>query len=581
MKKITLFAILFFALHYAFAQLPVSQTPENKNVVLEEFTGLHCSWCPDGHKRAQQIKDAHPDDVVLINVHTGGWASPGAGEPDFRTQFGSALANQSGLSGYPSGTVNRHVFSGSNTAMGRGSWASAANTILSQSSYCNIALEATVDVQTRQMTVDVEVYYTANAPVSSNYINVVLLQDNVEGPQSGASLNPDQILPNGNYNHMHMLRHMITGQWGDQVTTVSQGTLVQRQYTYTLPTDINGVDLELGDIKVAGFVAEGHQEIITGSEGVINFTGLQYNLNAQLFEVSAEDGICSPNDLNPKVTVTNSGSQAITDLTFEYSVNGGATQTYNWTGTITSLASETIDLPGFSFTVDPTNTLNVSITSINGNSSDDNAADNSQSTTFTKTTNTGQGTDYVVTIVQDRYGEESTWVITDDANNVIASGGPYTNLGGSGTQTHTHNVTISNAGCYNFYMLDQYGDGMCCQYGNGSYQLAQSDGTIVLQGDGQFASQDKQAFSISSTGAVEDAIFNGLSIYPNPSNGQIVIDNANDMQLQIFDVNGSLVYHKDELTQNENIHLNFANGVYLAKFIKNDKVAVRKIVINK
>lgn len=38
-----------------FAQLPVSTTAENKNVVLEEFTGIYCTFCPDGHLRASNL----------------------------------------------------------------------------------------------------------------------------------------------------------------------------------------------------------------------------------------------------------------------------------------------------------------------------------------------------------------------------------------------------------------------------------------------------------------------------------------------------------------------------------------------
>ncbi len=586
MKKLTIIALLFYTFNYVYAQLPVSQTPENKNVVLEEFTGIHCGYCPDGHRRAQLLKDAHPDDVFLINIHTGSYANPGQGEPDFRTSFGSAIAGQSSLSGYPAGTVNRHIFgysqSGSSTAtaLGRNQWNNAANTILSQSSYCNMAMDVSVDIQTRQMTIDVEVYYTANAAVNSNFINIALLQDNVEGPQSGASLNPDQVLPNGKYNHMHMLRHLITGQWGDEVTTVSQGTLIQRQYTYTLPADINGVDLDVGNIKVVGFIAEGHQEIITGCEGAISYTGLQYNLNANVINVESEDNICSSNDLKPKVTIKNNGTQVITDMDIEYNINNGPTQTYNWTGTINSLEFKTIDLPDTGFNVEPTNTLTVQVTSVNG-SADENAADNSQTISFNQTSNQGQGTDYVVTIVQDRYGSETTWAITDESDNIIANGGPYSNLSSNGTQAHTHNVSLSNSGCYNFYVMDSYGDGMCCQYGNGSYQLAQANGIVVLQGDGNFSSQDKQAFHVEATGNVEDIAFNNLNIFPNPSTGIINIENANDMQFKIYNVNGKLVYQKNDLTQNENIQLHLSEGVYLAKFIKNDKVAVRKIVITK
>jgi hypothetical protein len=39
---------------FSFAQqTPVSQSPLNKNVVLEELTGINCGYCPDGHKRSR------------------------------------------------------------------------------------------------------------------------------------------------------------------------------------------------------------------------------------------------------------------------------------------------------------------------------------------------------------------------------------------------------------------------------------------------------------------------------------------------------------------------------------------------
>tara|TARA_R110002050_G_scaffold87066_2_gene184610 strand:- start:14782 stop:15549 length:768 start_codon:yes stop_codon:yes gene_type:complete len=254
MKRVLLALTSIFTSVAAMAQLPVSTTPENKNAVLEEFTGIHCVYCPDGHRLAQELKDSHPADVFLINVHTGGYAVPSGNEPDFRTNFGSGLAGQTGLTGYPSGTVNRHVFSGTTTALNRGAWAGAATTIIGQPSYVNVALEADINIATREMTVDLEAYFTANGASSVN-INVAVTQDNVEGPQTGGSnFNPGNILPNGNYNHQHMLRHLITGQWGDMVTTTSTGTTVSKQYTWTIPADINGVPVNLADLRVIGFV---------------------------------------------------------------------------------------------------------------------------------------------------------------------------------------------------------------------------------------------------------------------------------------------------------------------------------------
>ena len=326
MKKVLLATASIFISVAAMAQLPVSTTPENKNVILEEFTGIHCVYCPDGHKRAEQIRSANPNDVFLVNIHTGGYATPGAGEPDFRTAYGSALAGQSGLTGYPSGTVNRHVFSGSSTAMGRGDWAGAATTILSQASYVNMALEADIDVATRVMTIDLEAYFTANGAASMN-INVVVTQNNVEGPQTGgSSYNPGSVLPNGNYNHGHMLREMVKGQWGDVITGTTMGTTVTKQYTYTIPMDINGVPVAIGDLNVIGYISEGNQEIITGAEGPVSFTVPAGTILVDLEtanQTSPPSDLCSTS-ITPKVYITNHETSSCSGYKISYSIDGGS-----------------------------------------------------------------------------------------------------------------------------------------------------------------------------------------------------------------------------------------------------------------
>ena len=70
MMKNLLTLALALVTTFAFAQTFVSTTPENKNVVLEEFTGIYCGFCPDGHVIGQGLHDANPNDVFLINIHT-------------------------------------------------------------------------------------------------------------------------------------------------------------------------------------------------------------------------------------------------------------------------------------------------------------------------------------------------------------------------------------------------------------------------------------------------------------------------------------------------------------------------------
>ena len=160
-------------------------------------------------------------DIFLINIHTGSYATPQGPGTAFNTGFGAAIAGQSGLSGYPAGTVNRHQFTmtqGGGTAMSRGDWGSASTQLLSQVSPVNVGLQASIDMATNTLTVDVEVYYTGaqSLLISSNMLNIAIVQNGILGPQSGgATYNPTAIDPaTGLYTHQHMLRHMLTGQWG-------------------------------------------------------------------------------------------------------------------------------------------------------------------------------------------------------------------------------------------------------------------------------------------------------------------------------------------------------------------------------
>jgi len=361
MKKVTLILIMVIASISMFAQTIVDTTSQNKNVVLEEFTGIHCGYCPQGHAISNQIAAAHPNDFWAINIHVGGYATPGTGEPDFRTPFGSAIAGQSGLVGYPAGTVNRHLFSGhsqgSGTAQSRGDWAATTTTTLGQVSYVNLASTATIDLSTRVMTILVEGYFTgANAP-SSMLLNVALLQNNIEGPQSGMSGNPGQVLPNGKYNHMHMLRDMITGQWGETIDTTTQGHFFSRTYIDTIPTAINGVNVELGDVEIITFITETHQEIITGAKAVMSYiTPPGINIvDLSIEDMSAIPTLCG-SSFTPTVKIKNLSTSVDADtFNVQYSYNAGTPVTQLITTTLNAGDSVTVTFPAVSISAKANN----------------------------------------------------------------------------------------------------------------------------------------------------------------------------------------------------------------------------------
>jgi len=356
-KSILSIVILSLVGVFVNAQTFVSTTSENKNAVLEEFTGIHCGYCPDGHKRAQELKDANPDDIVLINIHVGSYAVPGTGEPDFRTPYGTAIDDQADVSGYPAGTINRTDYTSQGwdqnggTAMSRGNWSAASALILGEVSYVNVAAQASIDLSTRILTVDVEAYYTANGTASNN-VNVALLQNNIPGPQSGGSTwNPGQILPNGDYNHGHMLRHLLSGQWGVSVTPTTSGSFYSNTFTYTIPNDLNGVVYDLFNLEVVVFIAEGQQVIVSGSDATMSYI---IPPGYSLVDIEAATDMTMPTDycdgnITPEITVTNNGSSTIDDYEVAYSLDGAALVTQAGTNLAAS-ASATISFPAITLT---------------------------------------------------------------------------------------------------------------------------------------------------------------------------------------------------------------------------------------
>ena len=105
---------------------------------------------------------------------------------------------------------------GVGTAMSKADWDTASTQILAQLSPVNIGLLSSIDMATNTLTVDVEVYYTGTQNVTSNMLNIAVVQNNIEGSQAGTF---------GSYNHDHMLRYMITGTWGEQIFNINQKNL--------------------------------------------------------------------------------------------------------------------------------------------------------------------------------------------------------------------------------------------------------------------------------------------------------------------------------------------------------------------
>ncbi len=558
-RKLPLSLAFFFFMTLAFSQTIVSTSPEDRKVVLEEFTGIHCVFCPQGHAIAQAIQDNNPGDVFLINIHVGGFATPNAGEPDFRTPWGTAIAAQSNLAGYPAGTVNRQLFPGqgqnpNSTAMSRGQWTGAANTILADGSHVNVGVEAELNVQTREITVHVEAYYTGNSPQATNLLNVALLQNNTLGPQTGGNAG-------NNYVHQHRLVHLLTGQWGDPINTTTTNTFVDRTYTYTIPAAYNNVPAELPDMEVVAFITETQQDIPSGSGAYPTFTGITNANDVTLTDIEDILFDCST-EISPTITFENIGQDPITSLAIEYSINAGPTETYNWTGNLSTFEEETIQLPAIGYTIEETNVLTVTMPD------DDDNTNNSGDTSFEGFVESS-GT-LTLTLTTDNSGTECRWRLREVNGPTIAQGGPY---GNNETITETFSL---DAGCYLFTLLDSGSNGGTVA------TMVDANNLEVFSTDGTFTASVEQNFSNDGILGITNNEFDSVVIYPNPTNTVLNIRNAQNSNIQIFNILGQELYSKSNIALEEQVEVSQYNtGTYFVKITNGDAVKTSKFIVSK
>ncbi|HPQ08197.1 MAG TPA: Omp28-related outer membrane protein [Bacteroidia bacterium] len=562
------------------AQLPVSTTPQNKKAVLEEFTGIHCGYCPDGHKIATNIYNADPNNVVLINIHTGGYATPSAGEPDFRTSDGNSIAAMPGMgiTGYPTADINRTIVTGTAiTTTNRSQWPTYVNTIKSQPAYCNVALQGTLDAQTRVLTVQAEVYYTANSPVSTNSLTIVLLENNIPGPQSDyGNFNPTNWFPDGTYKHNHVLRKVITPTFGVPVSPTTAGSLFSTTVTYTVPTQYPATGSYttpclLGRLELAAFVTQTNTLTINAAHGPIYITNIPNQRDIAVSNLSSETEVCA-GVINPKFWFTNNGSDTATTITFTYAVNGGSPSTYTWNGMCPPYNQQLITINNINFTPLPTsNTLQIGVASVNNNTDQNNVNDIVTKVIPTATL-IAPSINMQMDFTQDQYGTEIQWqVIEESTGIVVAQDGPWSDLSAAGTLLHTKTFTLVPNTCYKLVITDAYGDGACCSYGNGSYNL-KSNGNSIFSGPASYGKGLTKWFKTDVNASVSNnvSLNDMVSIYPNPANEKvnIFINSPKEETIKINVINalGQVIYSSEkEVLGEQTIQINtknFAEGIY-------------------
>ncbi|MCF0199500.1 MAG: Omp28 family outer membrane lipoprotein [Bacteroidaceae bacterium] len=200
--------------------IEVDAVEQNRNVLLEEFTGQMCVNCPDAHKTVEALKEQYGDALISVSIHAGSFAIEEGKLGDkfqtFKTPEGDQYAALHGVDTYPAGVIDRVSGVQLHT-----SWASAILSELQRKTTTALKADAALDGQQITVTTNVVAQGLTDAK-----LQLWLVEDSIVSYQINGEPSPTA------YVHNHVYRASINGVGGEALTSANtyQHTIDLRDY---------------------------------------------------------------------------------------------------------------------------------------------------------------------------------------------------------------------------------------------------------------------------------------------------------------------------------------------------------------
>jgi hypothetical protein len=217
-----------------FLALPLllSAQTTTRTVLLEQFTGVRCQWCPYG---AEEI-----DSVLLLypNARSLAYHTSMFGTDPMTTSHTTSVSDHLLVSSQPSAAIDRRLWNtptGLGIAISRSYWRSAVANRIPIASEMSIGVTGTYHQDTREISATVTMT-ALSAMTGEFFLNVVVSEDDLNYAQL-KNVNNTVITLNPYY-HKRVVRDMITGWLGHQLTTTgfTANQVVTYPFTFSVPS---------------------------------------------------------------------------------------------------------------------------------------------------------------------------------------------------------------------------------------------------------------------------------------------------------------------------------------------------------
>ena len=215
----------------------------DKVVLVEYLTGVKCPNCPRGSAILKGVKDKFPKNIAVVGIHGRFLTDPlSKSKFDFRNDFSRQLEESyRPFLGKPAALINRVKFADEpNLAADLPDlWPAYIADEVIKPVKVNIISSHQINTSSRKLDINLGISAGENIPEGTK-ISVYLTESKIIDAQESVG----QIIEN--YEHEHVLRHMLTAWNGDILSSrLTSGELINKSYTYTIPSEYKIENMEV------------------------------------------------------------------------------------------------------------------------------------------------------------------------------------------------------------------------------------------------------------------------------------------------------------------------------------------------
>lgn len=251
---------------YEITVLP-APTKFEQNVLIEDYTGTWCGWCPR-ISHAIELVEQQTTNAVIAAIHRGN-SDPGSAYYDPYNFSAGVLEDLIGLQGYPTGMLNR------TTEWNYPEPNNVSQVINLTSGQADVGLALSPSLNGSTMNIEVRVKFGGQFSASSAKLVVYILEDNLIFDQVNYTSYYGGGAIISNFEHHNVVRAALTNLLGDQIpaSEFSADNIYEASYTVAIPSNISVQQ----NMSVAAFVINGN------TNAVLNVRGANFG-DTQTFE---------------------------------------------------------------------------------------------------------------------------------------------------------------------------------------------------------------------------------------------------------------------------------------------------------